>query len=946
MSDIDLRASLSDFASWRQQFLRGDEKGEAQTFLDRLFRAFGHEGAIEAGAVYEDRVRRRIDYLGVSYVDLMWKPRVLFEMKKAGSDLSRHFRQAFDYWQQAVPDRPRYVVLCNFDEFWIYDFDTQLDAPMDVVALTDLPQRHEALSFLLPEALPPIFGNDLVQVTRDAAGEVAAVFRSMVDRGENRFDAQQFILQSVVAMFAEDIGLLPSHFYTRTVEESRSGREAYDLLGSLFREMNTPGVTSGGRFEGTPYFNGGLFSSVTPMQVSDSELAQLRSACATDWSAVRPEIFGTLFETSMDAGVRHAQGAHFTTQADIMRVVTPCIVRPWMERIEAARTINDFELILLDMANYVVLDPACGSGNFLYVAYREMRRLEAEAKRRLVERTRGGTRAQDALSYVNADHFLGIDINPFAVEIAKVTLMMAKKLASDELDGGQTDVLPLENLDATIRHADALLEPWPAAKVIVGNPPYLGRRKMADELGAAYVGSLDRRFPNPGVSDLVTYWFPLAQAALPPGGRAGFVATQAVRDGASRERSLDRVVADGGVIFEAVSALKWSGDAAVTVSIVNWAKDAGGAPTDKTLWLDGGELRLSVEQIPPSLRPSTDVRLARNLVKNQQPKVCFQGQTTGNVAGFRLSKDEYDAWKTLDSEAVRFVHPTISGIPMLAGTDAPTFVIDLPHDDALAVAREAPRALAHLRQTVLPSRQAAAEEEEANNAEARAANPNYKAKKHHANFLRVWWKHAYRREDMLAAIEALGERRYIALSIVSAEERKSIYNFVSADIRPDASLQVFAFDDDYSFGVLSSAIHRAWFDERCSKLEARPRYTPTTVWNTFPWPSNPDTRAVAEISELASHILNARAEYLDQGMSLRAIYDTLRQPGQSRLRDAHDKLDDAVFRAYGFSREDDLLAQLLALNLLYAGDPDNAQSPGGRQFGRAAYASRYRMEIN
>ena len=623
--------------------LRGDEKGEAQTFLDRLFKAFGHDGAIEAGAVYEDRVKRTIDYLGVGYADLMWKPRVLFEMKKAGADLSRHFRQAFEYWQQAVPDRPRYVVLCNFDEFWIYDFDQQLDAPMDVVKLEELPQRYEALAFLLPDNPAPIFANDLVEVTRDAAAKVSGVFRSMVERGIDRREAQAFVLQCVVAMFSEDIGLLPSHFFTRTViSDAKNGREAYDLLGSLFREMNAPHRTPGGRFEGTPYFNGGLFSDIQPVEMTDDELASLRVACATDWSAVRPEIFGTLFETSMDKGERHAYGAHFTSQADIMRVIVPCIVRPWMERIDAAKRINDLERILLDMANFRVLDPACGSGNFLYVAYREMRRLEAEVKRRIDERRKGGLAAQGALSYVTTDHFLGLDNNLYAVEVAKVTLMMAKKLAADELEGGQEDVLPLDNLDDTIRYGDALLNPWPAADVIIGNPPYLGRRKMTDELGAAYVSTLNRHYPSPGVSDFVTYWFPLAHDALPDGGRAGFVATQAIRDGDSRRKSLEYIDDHDGVIFEAVSAQPWSGDAAVTVSIVNWIKGSAHAPAERLLWLDEGELRLPVARIPTTLRPVTDVTKARSLPCNKKPKVCFQGQTTGHVSGFRLSKAEAD----------------------------------------------------------------------------------------------------------------------------------------------------------------------------------------------------------------------------------------------------------------------------------------------------------------
>lgn len=155
-----------------------------------------------------------------------------------------------------------------------------------------------------------------------------------------------------------ELGLLPSHFFTRTVvTDVKNGREAYDLLGSLFREMNSQGRTQGGRFEGTPYFNGGLFSSVQPIEMTGEELAAIRDACSTDWPAVRPEIFGTLFETSMDKGEPDAYGAHFTSQADIMKVIGPCIVRPWMDRIDAAKTIKDYEQILMDMWNYRVLDP-------------------------------------------------------------------------------------------------------------------------------------------------------------------------------------------------------------------------------------------------------------------------------------------------------------------------------------------------------------------------------------------------------------------------------------------------------------------------------------------------------------------------------------------------------------------------------------------------------------
>lgn len=865
-------------------------------------------------------------------------------MKKAGADLSRHFRQAFEYWQMAVPDRPRYVVLCNFDEFGVYDFDQQLDAPMDIVKIEDLPQRYEALAFLLPDNPPPIFENDLVEVTREAAANVSGVFRSMVQRGIDRRQAQAFVLQCVVAMFSEDIGLLPSHFFTRTVTaDAKNGREAYDLLGSLFREMNANGRTEGGRFEGTPYFNGGLFSTIQPIEMIDEELQAMREACKTDWSAVRPEIFGTLFETSMDKDERHAYGAHFTSQADIMKVIGPCVVRPWMNRIDAAKKINDLELILLDLANYRVLDPACGSGNFRYVAYREMRRLEAEVKRRIEERRKGGLADQGALSYVTTDHFLGLDNNPYAVEVAKVTLMMAKKLPADELDGGQEDVLPLDNLDDTIRYGDALLNPWPKADVIVGNPPYLGRRKMADELGDGYVATLNGRYPSPGVSDFVTYWFPLPHDALPEGGRAGFVATQAIRDGDSRRKSLEYLDDHDGVIFDAVSAQSWSGDAAVTVSIVNWIKGSAHAPAERVLWLDEGELRLPVDRIPTTLRPVTDVTKARALPTNKKPKVCFQGQTTGHVTGFRLSFSDARELVKVDPGSAPYVHAFIGGELLLRQPVLGARVIDLPHTDAVKVNREAPGAIARLRSTVLPDRQAKAEAKGAAAAEILKRDPSAKVNSHHERFLDGWWRHAYRREDMLTAFSGLKLGRYIGVSRVASERRLSVYAFIDTSILPDDSMSVLALDDDYSFGVVASELHRLWLLERCSKLETRLRYTSTTVWDSFPWPLNPSVEAIRKVASASKTIIDLRSSYLEVGITLGAMYDALRDEGKSPLRDAHADLDAAVIEAYGFNRDEDLLAQILALNLAAADDPAVAQRPGGEHLGSFAYTTDYRV---
>jgi hypothetical protein len=242
---------------------------------------------------------------------------------------------------------------------------------------------------------------------------------------------------------------------------------------------------------------------------------------------------------------------------------------------------------------------------------------------------------------------------------------------------------------------------------------------------------------------------------------------------------------------------------------------------------------------------------------------------------------------------------------------------------------------------VLPNRQEAAEKEHERNVALLSKNPKGEQVLVRKEFLeRSWWRHWRRREEMLEALAPLD--RYIALTIVAAEGRRSIYEFVSSAIRPDASVQVFVFDDDYSFGILSSSLHREWFDERCSKSKVDPRYTPTTVWDTFPWLSSPTTADIARIAGIAAEILDLRQQYREQGFTLGQQYDALREPGKSQLGDAHDALDAAVFEAYGFVSDDDRLAQLPALNLAAASDPEVATQPGG--CGRPeAYTTTYRL---
>lgn len=911
-----VRAALGAFVQWRHEHLTGDEKGEAQSYLDRLFRAYGHDGVQEAGATFESRVRRPGER-GVRFADLMWKPRVLIEMKKAGTNLQAHYRQAFDYWMHAVPDRPRYVVLCNFDEFWIYDFDNQLDEPVDVVPLDDLPHRWETLAFLLPTEGRPVFGNDLVAVTRGAAADVAKVFQSMRSRGVPRRDAQRFVLQSVMAMFSEDIGLLPRHSFTEAITDATDGVQAYDLIGGLFREMNTPGTTAGGRFKGTRYFNGGLFSQVTPIEMTTDELVLMREAAQTNWAEVRPEIFGTLFEGSMDEGERHATGAHFTSQADIARIVNPCIVEPWRERIEEAGSgVRKLRGLLHDLMNYRVLDPACGSGNFLYVAYRELKRIEHEITERLRELS---PVEQHGFSYVQPENFLGLDINAFAVEIAKVTMLLGKKLAADEL-GEDGTVLPLDNLDQSIMAEDALFTPWPRADVIIGNPPYLGNRRMTEELGAQYVSKLREKFGPKGVADFVTYWYPLAHDHLPEGGRAGFVGTKSVAQGDGRKASLDYIVDNGGAIFDATPLIPWSGEAAVTVSIVNWQKK-GNPPPVRTLWLDEGERPVEVAEISSRLSPNTDLRSTIQLKANKG--AFFQGQTPGVVEAFKIDGAQARTLIRGEPQDSEVIHPFLGGQELLHNTEIDDWIIDIPLNDADQAWAKYPKLLTHLEPTAMADRVARAETQRRANEEILAANPKARVNTHHIRFADHWWLLGYRREDMLKALEGLP--RYIALTRTSSELRGPIFSFVDPRFRPADSAVAFPFYDDYSLGIFQSSLHTAWFREKCTTLETRLTYTSKSVGGHFPWPQDPTPEAVERVGQAAAAIVEHRADAFRLGVSLAKQYDVLRRPGRSGLRDLQEELDAVVIEAYGFDPDVDVLAQLLALNHLVAEKEKNGE---------------------
>jgi len=743
-NSIDERKQrLPNFVAWVGEHLIGDEKGEAQIYLERLFQAFGHKGLKEAGATLETRVKKN-EQGGTAFADLVWKPRVLIEMKKRGTDLKKVYRQAFDYWIYLVPDRPRYVVLCNFDEFWVYDFQTQIDAPLDIVKLAELPERWGALAFLYPTPERPVFRNDQQTVTRNAADHLAMVFNHLIHRKIDRPLAQRFILQTLVALFSEDIGLLERYTVTRLLEDCKKPEDSYDLLGGLFEAMNTPGVTKGGRFKGVDYFNGGLFKEPARVELKDFEITHLLSAARENWSNVRPEIFGTIFEHSLDKEKRHAFGAHFTSAEDIMKIIKPTITDPWTEAINKAGSLKELERLHQRMQAYQVLDPACGSGNFLYLAYRELKRLEAQVFERIDTLSKKANKGQ-RFGFVTARNFHGLDISNFAVELAKVTMMIARKLAIDELHINE-EALPLDNLDDNFKTMDALItgdyttkgakilrSNWPKADVIIGNPPFLGAKLLKPERGPDYVNALRAAYPEvPGMADYCVYWIRRTHDHLPPcteadplAGRAGLVGTQNIRNNQSRVGGLDYVARDGTIV-EAVDNQPWSGEANVHVSIVNWLKtikvallprqrllwskvessSGGGTPRQRGAGPASKEYTLAYRecgQINSALSDEKDVSGAKVLSCNIDPRRCFTGQMLGHES-FLI--DESIARNMVKKSAPnkKYIHQYLNGREFLTSEDTIRYVIDFGTEE-IADAMQAREAFDWVKQHVLPVRE-------------------------------------------------------------------------------------------------------------------------------------------------------------------------------------------------------------------------------------------------
>ncbi len=855
------------------------------------------------------------------WADVWKKGCFAWEYKGPHANLDKAFQQLQQY--QGSLGNPPLLVVSDIQTIQVHTNFNNSVKRVTPFPLNDLliPEKLDQLRRVWTE--PEAFRVDETpeQVTEKAAQEFARLARLLRQKGEDPDRAAHFLIRLLFCLFAEDVELLPGKLFTKLAAATRTRPQEFTApLRQLFGAMQTGGFFGADRI---PHFDGGLFDDAEVLELDAEGLRILNRLTRLDWGSIAPAILGTLFERSLDPNTRAQLGAHYTSREDILAVVEPVLMAPlrrkWAEVQEQARSLverretssggqrtqrnNELTRLLTGFAEEIaavrVLDPACGSGNFLYVALKELLDLENEVIAFVREVGLTGFFPKGGPEQVH-----GIELNEYAHDLAAATVWIGYIQWLRDNGYGQPSEPILKPLE-TVTQMDAILahdeqgnpvEPeWPEADVIVGNPPFLGDRRMRSELGHDHVEQVRKCYEGrvPGGADLVTYWFEKARAAVQSSeaGRAGLLATNSIRGGANR-RVLARIRETGSIFF-AESDRPWIlNGAAVRVSMVGF--DNG---TERQKTLDGAP----VGEIFTDLTGALDLSSAAKLSENAG--IGFYGTVKigpfdlePSVAGEMLaSKGNPNGRPNED-----VVKPWVNALDV---TRRPRnmWAVDFGVDMPLAEAALYEKPFEYVRENVKPMRE----------------------KVRRKKYRETWWLFGEPGAGLRKALAPLP--RYLATPRVA---KHRLFVWLHSKTLPDSATVAFARDDDYFFGVLHSRAHELWALRMGTELEDRPRYTPTTTFATFPlpWPPGAEPQSdprVEEIGEAARRLDELRRNWLnpkdvfEADLKKRTLTNLYNQR-PTWLQNAHERLDKAVFIAYGWPADisdEDVLKNLLALNL-------------------------------
>ena len=878
-----------------------DEEPDKQTFWNEFFEVFGVPR--KSVATFEKAVAK--DAGGYGFVDLFWRGVLLVEHKSAGQKLVKAEAQAFDYIAELTrkglhEEVPRYIILSNFQTFVLFDLEP--DKPEDLAPddegrrirvvkfpLADLPKMVREFAFIRGER--PLHLNPEDPANLKATQLLADLHDALADSGFTGHALERLLVRILFCLFAEDSGIFdaPSGFTALVERTQEDGADLGLWLAQLFQVLNTPEDQRQSSLDedlaAFPYVNGALFGEQLPFASFTSAHRKRLLACTNFyWARISPAVFGSLFQGVLDARERRQAGAHYTSERDIMKVLRGLFLDELRAELDTAladrstrriERLRDFQKKLRRLRFF---DPACGCGNFLILAYRELRRLEQEAL--IAIHTVHGQLAQaldvSQLSIVDVDQFYGLEIAEWPVRIAEVGLWLADHQANQELAaalGQSFRRLPLM-ASPTLRVANALRTDWreflpPSDDVyILGNPPFVGHQWRSPEQQGDMdlVWGTDGKF---GRLDYVTAWYRMAaQYIQGTRARCAFVSTNSICQG-EQTGTLWKGLLDRGIkIHFAHRTFAWEsearGKAHVHVVIVGFAdydtpaKHLFDYDTDPA----GRTPSMAVcDNINPYLIAAPDIILpSRTKPRPGLPRMTKGSQPTDG-GHLILSPSERDELLRTEPAAGQWIRPYVGGEDLIKSRQR--WCLWLKGADPRQV-RACPRVM----------------ERVALVRESRLKSPTKSVRD-------------YADQPMLFTQDRQPSAFYLAIPEVSSQTRRYVpMAFLSPDTIASNQIRMLVGATRFHFGVLVSAMHVAWTRVVCGRLKSDYRYEPA-VYDNFPWP-DPSDKDRAAVEAAAEAVLDARAVYPDSALA--DLYDPLTMP--AALVKAHAALDRAVDRCY------------------------------------------------
>lgn len=872
----DIRLAAQRFAGeWAGE---SRERGEAQTFWTDFLLIFGVNRR-GVNAAFE-RHARRASTGGAGFIDLLWPNMLLAEHKSLGEDLDKAMDQALDYIDSLEDiEKPRLVVVSDFERMQVLDLDDADSAGPFEFALDDLPQQIDRFLSLAGYTTRKFEDEDPVNI--EAAEILGIVHVELAETGYPLHELGVVTVRLLFLLFGDDAGLWPRNQFADFIRD-RTSEDGSDLglwLNRLFEVLDTPeGRRTSALDEDLaafPYVNGGLFAErVVPTDTTRSTRTALLEACSFDWSQISPAIFGSIFQSIMDPAARRKIGAHYTAERNIMKVIEPLFLDDVRAQLDDAGTSKVKLNRLHDhIGRLTFLDPACGCGNFLVIAYRELRRIELE----ILERLHPGPVQQsidlDAWRKVSVDQFFGIEISEFPCRIAETAMYLVDHLENERLGlrfGVNVVDLPLE-ATATIANTNALLIDWgdllpgEECSFVLGNPPFIGKKARS----APQVADMKHVFGTTTDLDYVAAWYAKTIEYLGDGdGRAAFVSTNSISQGEQVPKLWPLVFDAGYQIDFAHRTFKWvseaRGRAHVHCVIVGFSSQR---KLQRRIFdypdIAGDPIERKVSSVNQYLSDGP----APFVQSRTQPLVPIAAASFGSMpndeGNLLISEGQYEVLTDGGSDALRFVRPMVSARQMLSGERRfCLWLVGVPASEI--------RSSSYVRTQV----EAVKRYREAST------------------------RPATRR--LAATPQLFGEIRqpsvrYLCIPRHASETRTLVpMAFYDPDVIASDSTLFVAGADLVLFGILQSAMFNTWQRTVGGRIKSDLRVSVEMVYNTFPFPE-PSPSQAAAIEAAAQEVLDIRESFED--LSLADLYDPLATPPE--LVAAHRRLDAAVDKAYG-----------------------------------------------